>query len=142
LINQNSDEVDPSYLGLPPGVSRKGLPHCDEYSPNFETPCTAKGSLVKTEIGKRMLTEASIDLFKHVKKLAPLFAPNQASSYSNLAFEILGLVLSRVANQTYETYIDEAIFKPLNMSTSTFSKPADSAGVIPAGPHYWDVEEG
>ncbi|CAN9346863.1 unnamed protein product [Alternaria sp. RS040] len=82
------------------------------------------------------------DLFKQVNKLAPLFAPNQKSSYSNLAFELLGLVLSRVSNRTYEAYIDEAIFKPLNMSTSTLSKPADSAGVIPAGPQFWDVQEG
>ncbi|KAL1795459.1 hypothetical protein ACET3X_005683 [Alternaria dauci] len=124
LINENYEQLDPSYLGLPPGVSRKGLPHCDEYSPNFETPCTAK------------------DLFQQVNKLAPLFAPNQKSTYSNLAFELLGLVLSRVANRTYESYVDEAIFKPLNMSTSTLSKPADSAGVIPAGPQFWDVQEG
>ncbi|KAI4948327.1 hypothetical protein J4E91_005748 [Alternaria rosae] len=82
------------------------------------------------------------DMFRQLKKFAPLFAPNQESSYSNVAFEFLGLVLSRVTNQTYETYIDEAIFKPLNMSTSTLSKPADSAGVIPAGPQFWDVDEG
>ena len=89
-----------------------------------------------------MLTGECLDLFKQVNKLAPLFAPNQKSSYSNLAFELLGLVLSRVSNRTYEAYIDEAIFKPLNMSTSTLSKPADSAGVIPAGPQFWDVQEG
>ncbi|KAI4655013.1 uncharacterized protein J4E78_007193 [Alternaria triticimaculans] len=82
------------------------------------------------------------DMFRQLKKFAPLFAPNQESSYSNVAFELLGLVLSRVTNQTYETYIDEAIFKPLNMSTSTLSKPADSAGVIPAGPQFWGVDEG
>lgn len=95
-----------------------------------------------TAHGDRVLTGECLDLFKQVKKFAPLFAPNQASSYSNLAFEILGLVLSRVTNQTYETYIEEAIFKPLNMSTSTLAKPADSAGVIPAGSQFWDVQEG
>ncbi|KAI4701756.1 hypothetical protein J4E89_010600 [Alternaria sp. Ai002NY15] len=124
LINNNYPELDRSSLGLPPDVSREGLPNCDEYSPNYETPCTAK------------------DMFRQLKKFAPLFAPNQESSYSNVAFELLGLVLSRVTNQTYETYIDEAIFKPLNMSTSTLSKPADSAGVIPAGPQFWGVDEG
>ena len=71
-----------------------------------------------------MLTTECLDLFKQVNKLAPLFAPNQKSSYSNLAFELLGLVLSRVSNRTYEAYIDEAIFKPLNMSTSTRHSPA------------------
>ena len=44
LINNNYPELDPSSLGLPPDVSREGLPNCDEYSPNYETPCTAKGS--------------------------------------------------------------------------------------------------
>jgi CubicO group peptidase (beta-lactamase class C family) len=82
------------------------------------------------------------DLFKHVKNFRPLFAPNQASTYSNLAYEILGLVLSRVSNQTYEDYINDAIFKPLNMSKSTLSKPPDSAGVIPLNPQFWDVREG
>ncbi|KAI4609136.1 hypothetical protein J4E83_008777 [Alternaria metachromatica] len=124
LINNNYPELDRSSLGLPPDVSREGLPNCDEYSPNYEKPCTAK------------------DMFRQLKKFAPLFAPNQESSYSNVAFELLGLVLSRVTNQTYETYIDEAIFKPLNMSTSTLFKPADSAGVIPAGPQFWGVDEG
>lgn len=33
---------DPVQLGLPP-ISRKGLIACDEYSPNYETPCTAQG---------------------------------------------------------------------------------------------------
>lgn len=64
------------------------------------------------------------------------------STYSNLAFEVLGLVLSRVTNQTYEDYIADAIFKPLGMSKSTLSLPPDSAGVIPLQPHFWDVDEG
>jgi hypothetical protein len=81
-------------------------------------------------------------LLKYVKKYRPLFAPNQASTYSNLAYEILGLVLSRVSNQTYEAYIDDAMFKPLNMSKSTLSKPPDSTGVIPVNPQFWDVKEG
>jgi hypothetical protein len=88
------------------------------------------------------LTDIRADLFKYVKNFRPLFAPNQASTYSNLAYEILGLVLSRVSNQTYEAYIDDTVFKPLNMSKSTLSKPPDSAGVIPVNPQFWDVNEG
>lgn len=64
------------------------------------------------------------------------------STYSNVAFELLGLVLERVTSQTYKKYIDDAIFKPLNMSKSTLSLPPDSAGVIPLNPQYWDVDEG
>ncbi|KAF1944860.1 beta-lactamase family protein [Clathrospora elynae] len=114
---------DPNLLGLPP-VSREGLPTCDEYSPNYETPCTAA------------------DLVHEIQSKKPLFAPNQASTYSNLAYELLGLILERVTNQSYESYINDAIFAPLNMSTSTLSLPPDSAGVIPLEPQFWDVDEG
>jgi len=72
----------------------------------------------------------------------PIFAPNQESTYSNVAFELLGLVIEKVTNQTFESYITEAIFKPLNMTKSSLSPPPDSAGVIPLMPHYWDVDEG
>ncbi|KAF2855333.1 beta-lactamase/transpeptidase-like protein [Plenodomus tracheiphilus IPT5] len=120
LINE---PLDPVSVGLPP-MTREGLPKCDEYSPNYNTPCTAK------------------DLLHDISSKPPLFAPNQKSTYSNVAFNLLGLVLSRVTNQTYETYITNAIFAPLNMSKSTLSLPPDSAGVIPTNPHYWDVDAG
>lgn len=88
-----------------------------------------------------ILTKFS-DLLSIVETKLPLFAPNQKSTYSNLGFDILGFVLSRVSNQTYEECIDTGIFKPLNMTRSTFATPSDSAGVIPFEPHYWDVDEG
>jgi len=72
----------------------------------------------------------------------PMFAPNQKSTYSNIAFELLGLVIEKVTGIPYAPYITEAIFKPLNMTRSSLSKPPDSHGVIPIGEQYWDVDEG
>lgn len=83
-----------------------------------------------------------LDLLNVVKSQRPVFAPNIQSTYSNVAFELLGLVIERVTNKTYASYIEEAILKPLNMSKSTLSTPSDSAGVIPLQPHYWDVDAG
>ncbi|KAH4102644.1 hypothetical protein HBI65_176280 [Parastagonospora nodorum] len=124
FINHNQNGLpDPLDIGLPP-LSREGLIDCDEYSKNYEKPCHAR------------------DLLHALKSKHPLFAPNKKSTYSNLAFDLLGLVLSRVSNKTYETYIEDAIFKPLDMSKSTLSLPPDSAGVIPLDPHFWDVDEG
>ncbi|CAI6333972.1 unnamed protein product [Periconia digitata] len=124
LINADANSLwKPEDLGLPP-VSREGLLQCHEYSPNFKTPCTGD------------------DLLRTVKNLDPIFQPNQQSTYSNLAFEMLGLVIEKVTNQTYDTYIQDAILTPLGMSKSTLSLPPDSAGVIPLGFHYWDVDEG
>ncbi|KAF1926683.1 beta-lactamase/transpeptidase-like protein [Didymella exigua CBS 183.55] len=114
---------NPITWGLPP-VSREGLIDCDEYSPNYGNVCDEG------------------DLLDAVKSQIPIFAPNQQSTYSNIAFELLGIVLERVSGQDYQNYIEEAIFRPLNMKKSTLSKPPDEAGVIPAGDHYWDVDEG
>ncbi|KAF1979093.1 beta-lactamase/transpeptidase-like protein [Bimuria novae-zelandiae CBS 107.79] len=122
LINGDVDLATEEY-GLPP-ISREGLITCDEYSEDYQKPCTAN------------------DLIRSVKADHPIFAPNQQSTYSNVAFELIALVIANVTNQTYESYIDDAIFKPLEMTKSTFSRPEDSAGVIPLWPHYWDVDEG
>ncbi|KAF9731995.1 hypothetical protein PMIN06_000220 [Paraphaeosphaeria minitans] len=123
MINAGNMNQITGEWGLPP-VSREGLMTCDEYSDNHHNPCTAS------------------DLIRSVKADHPTFAPNQQSTYSNVAFELLGLVIANVTNQTYESYIDEAIFKPLKMGRSTFSNPPDSEGVIPLWPHYYDVDEG
>lgn len=64
------------------------------------------------------------------------------STYSNVAFNLLGLVIERVTGQPYRSYISDAIFKPLSMSKSTLSLPDDSAGVIPLDPQYWYVDTG
>ncbi|KAJ9654165.1 hypothetical protein H2201_009041, partial [Coniosporium apollinis] len=74
----------PEELGFPP-VSRDGLLQCDEYAPNYEPHCEKK------------------DLMKSVKSKAPVFAPNQKSTYSNVAFELLGLAIENATNQTYES---------------------------------------
>ena len=52
------------------------------------------------------------------------------------------MVIERVTGQRYQSYIEEAIFKPLDMRKSNFSLPPDETGVIPTGRHYWDVEGG
>ena len=51
-------------------------------------------------------------------------------------------MIANVTGKPYEDYINDAIFKPLQMSKSTLSKPNDSAGVIPVNPQYWYVDEG
>ena len=71
------------------------------------------------------------DLITTVKTLEPLFAPNAKSTYSNLAFELLGLVLANVTGMPYEEYIASSILDPIGMSATTFIAPADSVAVLP-----------
>lgn len=115
---------DPVQYGFPP-VSYADLPPCDSFA-NY-TPCTGK------------------DLIDWLRSAtaAPVFAPNQKSTYSNIAFELLGLVLANVTGLSYEEYIQTAILEPLNMTGTSFLKPADSVAVLPRGEQwYWDVDEG
>jgi CubicO group peptidase (beta-lactamase class C family) len=66
-----------------------------------------------------------------VKSLKPTFAPNAKSTYSNIAFALLGLVLTKVTGMPYEEYIASSILGPIGMSNTTFITPADSVAVLP-----------
>lgn len=113
---------DPTLIGLPP-VTFSGLPKCDSFGDYV--PCTAE------------------ELLESIRTKPPLFAPKQKSTYSNIAFELLGLVLSNVSGVPYEEYIDTAILQPLEMSGTSFSKPRDSVAVLPKNVSwYWDIDEG
>jgi len=91
----------------------------------------------------RFISNVLQELIETVQKMEPVLAPNQQSTYSNIAFEILGLVLSNVTGLPYEEYIAASILKPLAMNNTTFSKPQDTVAVLPKGQsQYWDVDEG
>jgi hypothetical protein len=103
-------------------------------SNNFTSPCHG------TEKNQRC-TRA--DLLRAVKQQKPVFVPNQKSTYSNDAFGLLGLALEEATNQDYSDYITSAIFRPLNMTMSTFTTPPDDHAVLPRGrSSFWDVDEG
>ncbi|MDO4486099.1 MAG: serine hydrolase domain-containing protein [Bacillota bacterium] len=41
-------------------------------------------------------------------------------SYSNLAYELLGLIISKQTGMTYEAYMEKRLLKPAGMNSSTF----------------------
>ncbi len=52
-------------------------------------------------------------------KLKLLFDPGTGWSYSNMAYEVLGDVISKVSGLTFEGYVEKNILRPLGMSKST-----------------------
>lgn len=118
-----SELDDPTKFGLPPTTTDR-LPKCDQYGNN--RPCTRKEFLHQLKIRK------------------PLFAPNQKSTYSNIAFELLGLVIEDTTGLSYSDYVQQEIFDTIDMSSSTLQRPtSDEHAVLPAiGFNYWDVDEG
>ncbi len=113
---------DPTAIGLPP-ASKENLVRCDEYA-DFDPPCN------------------ETDLISWLNKAVPTFAPNQKSTYSNIAYELIGLAIARATNQTFESYIQDSILHPLNMTLSSFATPDDTHAVLPLGPNYWGIDEG
>ena len=49
-------------------------------------------------------------------------APGEKFVYSNIAYEVLGLLIARTSSQSFENYIQQHILRPLDMNYSTFLK--------------------
>ena len=61
-------------------------------------------------------------------------APGDQQRYSNMAYEVLGDVVSKASGMTFEDYVEQHILKPLHMNDSTLMKPKADAALLTA-PH-------
>jgi CubicO group peptidase (beta-lactamase class C family) len=61
-------------------------------------------------------------------------APGLVSEYSNFGYALLGLLVSRTANQAYDVYVTEHVLAPLGMSHSVWSTEGVSPDSL-ARPH-------
>jgi CubicO group peptidase (beta-lactamase class C family) len=81
-----------------------GMPDVDDYE--WDRPQTDAAAL------KRWILELED------KEL--LFAPGTSRDYSNIGFEILGLVVQEVSATSFEAYMQSNIFDPLEMTDTSF----------------------
>lgn len=64
-------------------------------------------------------------LERYVHRLANeklIAAPGKKFAYSNIAYEVLGLLIARTAGQSFEDYTRQHLLRPLDMNSSTFLK--------------------
>jgi hypothetical protein len=47
------------------------------------------------------------------------------------------MAVAKMAGSSYEESIEKAIFAPLGMTRSSFTKPRDSEGIIPVIRNFW-----
>ena len=59
--------------------------------------------------------------------------PGTRMSYSNVGYGVAGLVLEKLTGQPYEDYIQEHIFDPLEMATSSFRLTAEDEALLARG---------
>lgn len=72
---------------------------------------------------RRDYTEA--EQLKIVESIPLAFAPGTSWSYSNLGFLTLGILIHKVTGEFYGDFLQERIFRPLNMQTTRIISEAD-----------------
>src|SRR5688572_7164048 len=65
-----------------------------------------------------------------------LFKPGTDWSYSNTAYEILGVLITTVSGMPFESYVKENILEPLDMTNSSFIYPEIPDSLRVSG-HLW-----
>jgi CubicO group peptidase (beta-lactamase class C family) len=64
-------------------------------------------------------------LYQRIKAIPLAFQPGEKWSYSNLAYVMLGILIHKISGRFYGDFLQERIFKPLNMSTARIISEAD-----------------
>jgi CubicO group peptidase (beta-lactamase class C family) len=97
----------------------------------FGKPITLRNLLTHTpgfeEQAKDLISfkTESPDLGRYLKTHIPsrIFPPGTVPAYSNYGAALAGYIVERVSGQPFGQYVDEHIFKPLEMNHSTFVQP-------------------
>ena len=100
----------------------------------FGKPITLKNVMTHTpgfeEQIKDLITQNSgaPNLGQYLKTHIParIYPPGTVPAYSNYATSVAGYIVERVSGRPFDEYVAENIFKPLNMTHSTFTQPLPS----------------
>jgi CubicO group peptidase (beta-lactamase class C family) len=110
--------------GFPPPTNPH-LPTCFGWSGNFSRPCNES------------------ELYEDLRWHHRIAGPNQIPSYSNTAFELLGLVVANVSGQSFIDYVTEHILERHFITPdATFTAPPDNTSALTKASWYFNVDLG
>ena len=125
--------VDQGKLDLDADVNR----YLDfRIPPRNGKPVTVRNIMTHTggfeEVGKDLINyeqRPPMALGAYLKRYVPerIFAPGTTPAYSNWATSLGGYIVERVSGMPFDDYVEQRIFTPLGMTSSTFRQP------LPAG---------
>jgi len=104
--------------------------------PAFGKPITLRNIMTHStgfeETAKDLFVSSANDLrpnkeYLQVHMPARIFPPGTTPAYSNYATTMAAYIVERVSGQNFNDYVDEHIFKPLNMTHATFRQPLPEA---------------
>lgn len=119
-------------------------------APNYPEPVTLANIMTHTAgfddryLGLSAPLTALVDpLGQHLAKSMPprVLPPGRTFAYSNHAYALAGHVVESVSGQEFAAYVQENIFSPLGMESSTFGVPYPLSPDI-AVPYFKGGEEG
>jgi D-alanyl-D-alanine carboxypeptidase len=125
----NLDARADTYLGpLPPALApitvRQLLAHTSGLQENPDAAGTKAIEARTTPI-----TEA--EALELIKPMPLLFTPGSRWSYSNIGYDMLGFIISKVSGKFYGDFLQERVFAPLQMTETRLIKPyASTAGMV------------
>ncbi|GAB3258485.1 serine hydrolase domain-containing protein [Larkinella harenae] len=91
--------------------------------------------------GDRQLDDSPADLTQLIAGGISLSnVPGVTYEYSNLAFAMLGAIITKVSGKPYQQYIDAAIFKPLGMTHTVWEYTKVPADLLAHGYRFLDNE--
>jgi CubicO group peptidase (beta-lactamase class C family) len=68
-----------------------------------------------------------LKVYAEQKTPARIFKAGSTPAYSNYATALAGYIVERVSGQSFDDYLDDHLFKPLEMSHATFRQPLPAA---------------
>jgi len=71
---------------------------------------------------------------------APAFPPDSKAEYSNYGFILLGAVIERVTHGSYYDYVEQHVFKPAGMTTTSFPDQDHLGGVAVGYTTFYGAE--
>ncbi|KAJ7141548.1 beta-lactamase/transpeptidase-like protein [Mycena filopes] len=81
------------------------------------------------------------EMISTLRFLRPAAALREHYQYNNLMYETLSHLVPTLLNQSFESYIDQHIFKPLGMNASTYSvADTEARGTLAHGFH-WSMKD-
>lgn len=95
-------------------------------------------SIGQQQIANVDLSDSAIENnVRALAKIELIAPPGQRYEYSNANYVALGMIVQAVSGQSYESYIKEYIFKPLEMQNSFTSKTEAQQDGLAAGYQKW-----
>lgn len=81
--------------------------------------------------------------FKGFTKSHPVYAPSTATIYSNAGYQILGYALENITGKSFPDLVEETIYKPLQLSSSSWRfPPSNNSTSVITNPFVWSLDLG